>query len=335
MNSKRTGGPIDPSDHGAQLAIDNFGYSATERFNDDTRLVRYIERHYSLQCRGQLVSTNVDALEHPARNNHLYKCPECPTLDRTDPSAPPQTHRCISSATCCETYWLVFQSIADSCSEACGSRCGHGCRGSGEAVGGQQIVKEQRGCCTGVAKTCRDISQWFAVDPYLNACDFDPQQHLVPIHAEHSVNIADQLAHRCQECQCDPHKYGAAAQWRSCSTCRPCDGRAGVAKTTDRLGRAGASGIDTDLVRDSLVRVGEGNKFYQYKPLARTDASRVHGTFGQSVFRGHGPKHYLPDHRRRLVPLRGGYVPQFAPRAVSAVYAPKLCDDATCRSALY
>jgi hypothetical protein len=48
-----------------------------------------------------------------------------------------------------------------------------------------------------------------------------------------------------------------------------------------------------------------------------------------------GPVGYLPDHRRRSTPVRGGFVPgNIAPRAVSAVMAPRLCDDFACRTAV-
>jgi len=206
--------------------------------------------------------------------------------------------RCIASPNCCTQYYLVFQTQPERSTEVRLSTC-----------------------CTNEAVQCADKSMWFAVDPFISVDAFDSSKHLLPLQIEQSHVLADVLNHRCAECRCHTSKFSGSAQWKSCATC------CGLSDRT----------VDTDLYRDSLVRIGAtGTKYWQYKPLARTEADRVHGIYGQSVFRGHGPCHYLPDYRRRYTPVRGGYVPaNIAPRAVSAVMAPRLCDSSGCRTALY
>lgn len=205
---------------------------------------------------------------------------------------------CTRSTACCEQYYLVFQSPP-----------------------GQRPHVERRvtTCCSSQPTQCTDRqSQWYAVDASLRWQDFDAAQHLLPLQVEQNYIVADHVAKSCAQCTSLGKRYAGAAQWRSCATCCDC------------------APIDTDLVRDSLVRIGiDGSKYWQYKPRARTEADRVHGIYGQSVFRGQGPCGYLPDHRRRSTPVRGGYVPaNMAPRAVSAVMVPRLCDESSCRTAL-
>lgn len=200
---------------------------------------------------------------------------------------------CIQSKSCCLQYYLVFQSL---------SPCV------------KQLVST---CCTGQPLLCADTSQWFAVDPYLCPTDFCAATHFLPLQVEQNYAVASLVTRNCPQCVSFDRRFAGAAQWRSCATC------------------CSAQPVDTDLVRDSLVRIGvDGTKYWQYKPRARTEADRVHGIFGQSVFRGQGPRGYLPDYHRRSTPVRGGYVPaNIAPRAVSAVFNPRLCDDFACRNA--
>lgn len=271
-----------------------------ERFYDDASIIQHIEATEGLRWRGQLTPTNLTAVDHASQNYHLYKCAECPTFLR---NMEPRTHPCITSRNCCDQYYLVFQTLPN-----------------------RAVEPRLTSCCTGEPSHCADLSLWYAVDPFLTPQEFDGAKHLLPLQIEQNYALADALVHRCQECQCNRFRYAGAAQWRSCATC---------------CGSANDS-VDTDLVRDSLVRIGHGvssgssSKYWQYKPRSRTEADRVHGIYGQSVFRGHGPCHYRPDHKRRWTPVRGGYVPaNNAPRAVSAVMAPRLCDGTACRTILF
>lgn len=275
---------------------DNASLATRARFYDDAALIKCVEAQGHLFWRGQLTPTNLAATEHLPHSFNLYKCETCPTFLRNNE---PRTHQCVQSSSCCEQYYLVFQSLP------------------------QRVAPRQYTCCTGEPSQCADRSLWFAVDPFLQPCEFDGAKHLLPLQIEQNYALADALTHRCAaaKCQCNAFRYAGAAQWRSCATC--------CGSTPDER-------VDTDLVRDSLVRIGgTDSKYWQYKPRARTEADRVHGIYGQSVFRGHGPCHYLPDHKRRWTPVRGGYVPaNNAPRAVSAVLAPRLCDGSACRTAL-
>lgn len=259
----------------------------TQRYHNDIELVCHIEKTTGMKWRGQLVPSNFNTIEFTSTNNYLYKCPQCPAF-----GAPQTTISCVRSKTCCDQYYLVFQS-----KQCC-------------------IKQESKTCCTGQPINCSDQSAWFAVDGLLRAQDFCPLKHLLPLQVEQNYVVANLVSNFCAECVSFKRRYAGAAQWRSCATCCPnCP-------------------VDTDLVRDSLVRIGkDGSKYWQYKPRARTEADRVHGIFGQSVFRGQGPCGYLPDYKRRSTPVRGGYVPaNNAPRAVSAVMAPRLCDDFACRN---
>jgi len=198
---------------------------------------------------------------------------------------------CSASKTCCAKYYLVFKSPRKS------------------------LRKLDQSCCTGYSKACADDSTWWAVDGHLPADAFIPEQSLLPLQVEKSSLVAERLVNYCPACVNLNRQFSGAAQWRSCATC------------------SASSPVETDLVRDSLVRVGiNGEKYWQYKPRSKTEADRAHGIFGQSVFRGMGPRSYLPDYHRRSTPVRGGLVPaNMAPRAVSAVGAPRLCDQSICR----
>lgn len=173
-----------------------------------------------------------------------------------------------------------------------------------------------KSCCTGNSINCTENATWWAVDASINAKDFVPEQDLLPLQVEQNFVVAHRLCNYCPACVSLNRQFSGAAQWRSCATC------------------CSYSPVDTDLVRDSLVRVGiDGAKYWQYKPRSRTEADRVHGIFGQSVFRGMGPRSYLPDYRRRSTPVRGGYVPaNIAPRAVSAVGVARFCDESMCHT---
>jgi hypothetical protein len=267
-----------------QTCADFLLYS--QRFNDDGALIKHVEETLGMLWRGMLTPSNFTSVEWESRNNYLYKCEECPTYVRRDQSRQP----CVQSRTCCDQYYLVFQS--------------------------PPTVQKTRisTCCTGQPLECVDQTSWYAVDAFLTPQMFDAKTHMLPLQVEQNTIVADRVIRKCSECVSSKVRYAGAAQWRSCATCNI------------------ASPVDTDLVRDSLIRIGVDPRYWQYKPRDRTEADRVHGMFGQSVFRGMGPIGYLPDYRRPSTTLRGGFVPShIAPRAVSAVMVPRLCDDFACR----
>lgn len=149
-------------------------------------------------------------------------------------------------------------------------------------------------CCSHkLAQPVTRVS-YFAVNPHVPLDEFDGKRHIHAIQVEETEEMASMLMRQTNCCQCDNlrRRFAASAQWRRCFD--PC-----LAADCD------------DLMRDSLVRItAEGNQYWQYKPLPRSAADEVYGVFGHSVFRGRGPKHYLPDHRRRSTSLRGGFVPR-------------------------
>ena len=255
-------------------------------YNDDRALVEWIELSTGLKWRGQLMPTNQSSLTSESRDNHLYKCPECPTFLRNEKKNCSTIDDCDSTKTCCSQYYLVFSSTTS---------------------------KDFRKDC--FQSNCKDESTWWAVDGNLYCRDFIPATHLLPLQVEQNFIVAEILSKHCPACVQLNRQFSGAAHWRSCATCCAC------------------KPVETDLVRDSLVRVGQNEKYWQYKPRSRTEADRVLGIFGQSVFRGMGQRSYLPDFHRRSTPVRGGILPaNIAPRQVSATYAPRLCDEFACRS---
>jgi len=128
-------------------------------------------------------------------------------------------------------------------------------------------------CCGNQPIQCGDESRWYAVDASIHPTLFSPEKHMLPLQVELNTVVASVVSRNCARCVQLNQRLAGAAQWRSCATC------------------CAAYPVDTDLVRDSLVRIGaDGTQYWQYKPLARTEADRVHGIFGQSVFRGQGPR---------------------------------------------